>query len=41
MFSRNPGFAKKYCNTAGYRMIKSIAFSEKNNDELMIFEHEG
>ena len=41
MFSRNPGFAKKYCNTAGYRMIKSFAFSEKNNDELMIFEHEG
>lgn len=41
MFSRNPGFARKYCGTAGYRLVKSIAFSDKNNDELMIFEHEG
>lgn len=40
MFSRNPGFARKYCTAAGYRLEKSFRMSEKNNDELMIFEHE-
>ena len=40
MYSRNPQMAVKYSKSAGYRILKRIVISEKNNAELMIFEHE-
>ena len=40
MYSRNPQMAVKYSKNAGYRILKRIVISEKNNAELMIFEHE-
>ena len=41
MYSRNPQMALKYSKSSGYRILKRIAISEKNNSELIVFEHEG
>lgn len=41
MYSRNPQIAVKYSKKSGYRILKRITISEKNNSELIVFEHEG
>lgn len=40
MYSRNPQMAVRYSKNSAYRVVKRFVISEKNNAELIIFEHE-